>query len=418
MKFAHLADTHLGYEQYHLPFRADDFARSFGSAVERILEYDVDFVVISGDLFHRSNPSPKTIKQAIDILSLLKKENIPVFAVEGNHDKTIKDVSIYDLLESLSLLFKLGLRKSYPSNEFLKAKNLGNYKLVYANYDGINIFGDTHRSSHQFKSLMEEKYLSDCDIAVLHLSVKEVVDFEIRDDYVTLKDLPKARYYALGHVHIPISKRINNSWFVYPGCPERYDAKEFSLRIDYFDELTITDGYKKGFFVVEDFKPRFVEIDCRDLVSVNMFAKDHRDAVERLREIFEFLNKESLLVLRIYSEGVINIEEVRSIVENRVKSVNVSFEKISKKEEVRRLEKLNEVFDEFELNLLEYLKRRDFEDIIDTVTGFVEREFGLRDFKSLADYESEKKEEVIEKGKEDERSVKRSRRTLFDFLEG
>ncbi len=392
MKFAHLADAHLGYEQYHLPFRAEDFAKSFKSAVESVVEQDVDIVIISGDLFHRSNPNPKTIKQAIEILNLLRRENIPVFAIEGNHDKTIKDVSIYDLLESLGLLFKLGLRKKFVKSDFLKSKTFGNYSLVYANYDGLTIFGDTHRSSHQFKLLMEDRYLPDCDIVVLHMSVKEVVDFEIRDDYVTLKDLPKAKYYALGHIHIPISKNISDSLFVYPGCPERFDAREYSLKIDYFDELVVSEGYEKGFFIVKNFKPKFVKIDCRDLILANLSVKDQKDALSKIKEILDFLNTESLLILRIYGERTINVEEIRAILERNVKNLRISFEKISKERKVE-VKKINEVFSEFELSLIEYLKRSDFESIIDIVQDFVEREFGLR-----------KREKKVG--------------TLLDFLEG
>jgi len=155
VRFAHIADVHLGYEQYHLSFRADDFAKAFERVVESSLERDVDFVIIAGDLFHRSNPNPKAIKQAIEFLSQFKKENIPVFAIEGNHDKTIKEVSIYDLLESLGLLIRLGLRRKGVNSEFAKVKKVGDFYLVKGVYDDVEIVGETHRSSHQFKAIIE-----------------------------------------------------------------------------------------------------------------------------------------------------------------------------------------------------------------------------------------------------------------------
>ncbi|ADB57135.1 DNA repair exonuclease [Archaeoglobus profundus] len=422
MKFAHLADAHLGYEQYHLPFRAEDFAKSFKFAVEKAIEEDVDFAIISGDLFHRSNPNPKTIKQAIDILSMLKEENIPIFAIEGNHDKTVKDVSIYDLLESLGLLYKLGLRRKLVEGEFVRSKSFGDYNLVYGVFEDFKIFGDTHRSSHQFKSLMEEKYIPSCDIAVLHLSVKEVVDLDIKDDYVTISDLPRAKYYALGHVHIPIKKNVNGSWFVYPGCPERSDAREYSIKIDYFDDFCVSEGCKKGLFIVENFKPRFVEVSCRDLISANISAKDQRDAVNRVKEILDYLNSESILILRIFSESVIDLEDLVKIVERRVRHVKISLERISKEREIK-IERPSEFFTEFELSLLEFLKRPDFDNFINTVIGLIEKEFKLRDFKVLDDFkvksvgvENEDKKE--DKKDEKKKLVRKNRRTLFDFVEG
>ncbi len=411
MKFAHIADTHLGYEQYHLPFRADDFAKAFKSVVEKTLEEDVDFVIISGDLFHKSNPNPKTIKQAMEVLSILKGENVPIFAIEGNHDKTVKEVSIYDLLESLGLLYKLGLRRTFKESEYLRFKKLGDYKMVYAELDGYKIFGDTHRTSHQFKSLMEERYIPDCDVAVLHLSVKEVVDFEIKDDYVTIRDLPKAKYYALGHVHLPICKELNGSWYVYPGCPERSDAREYSLRLDYFDELEVSEGCKKGFFVVKNFKPKFIEVGCRDLVYAVVYARDQKDAVEKLREIRGYLSDEAIFSLKLLSEGFLDIESLLRTFEGRVKYVNVKFERVGRERKVE-LKKPNEFFTDFEMTLFEYLKRQDFN--LDVVLGIVEREFGIGDFKTLRDFEvkGRNKEEKVEK-----KVDKRGKRTLFDFLE-
>jgi len=415
VKFAHLADAHLGYEQYHLPFRAEDFAKSFKFAVEKAIEENVDFAIISGDLFHRSNPNPKTIKQAIDILSMLKRENIPVFAIEGNHDKTVKDVSIYDLLESLGLLYKLGLRRKFVEGEFVRSKPFGDYNLIYGVFEDFKIFGDTHRSSHQFKSLMEERYIPNCDIAVLHLSVKEVVDLDVKDDYVTVGDLPKAKYYALGHIHIPMKKNLNGSWFVYPGCPERSDAREYSIKIDYFDDLCVSEGCRKGLFIVENFKPRFVEVSCRDLISANILARDQRDAVEKVKEIMDYFNPESILILRIFSESVIDLEELIRIVERRVKHVKIGLERISKEREIK-IEKPNEFFTEFELNLLEFLKRPDFDNFINTVVGLIEREFKLKDFKVLDDFKVKSDSQAVKEEKK--KAVRKFRRTLFDFVEG
>jgi len=388
VKFAHLADAHLGYEQYHLHFRADDFAKSFKMAVERSIEEDVDFVVISGDIFHRSSPNPKTIKQAIEIISMFKRENIPVFAIEGNHDKTIKDVSIYDLLESLGLLHKLGLRRKFIKDEFVNSKKMGEVHLVYGIFEDIRIVGDTHRSSYQFKHLMENRYLPDGDIVVLHNSVKEIIDFEISDDYITMSILPKAKYYALGHVHIPIAKNVDGSWFVYPGCPERTDAREFSLRIEYFESLEKFDGVEKGFFIVKNFRPKFVDVSCRDLILANVSAIDQKDAERKIVEILSDIDNESILILKVFCERSIRFEDIMRLAERKVKHVKINFEKISKDETVKIVNP-NEFFTDFELGLLEYLRRKDFEDIMNIALSFIEKEFDLGDVrkpKTLLDF--------------------------------
>ena len=51
MKFAHLADTHLGYRQFGLLEREKDFYEVFDKIIDKIIEEKVDFVIHSGDLF-------------------------------------------------------------------------------------------------------------------------------------------------------------------------------------------------------------------------------------------------------------------------------------------------------------------------------------------------------------------------------
>src|SRR5713101_5859387 len=70
--FIHVADTHLGYEQYGVRERFNDFSRAFWDIMQDAVNREVDFVVIAGDLFN---------KRAIDALTL-------IHAIEGNHDRS------------------------------------------------------------------------------------------------------------------------------------------------------------------------------------------------------------------------------------------------------------------------------------------------------------------------------------------
>jgi len=216
LKFAHLADIHLGYEQYHQSWRADDFAKVFREAVQIAVNEKVDFAIIAGDLFHRSTPNPKTIKEAIDILSIFKENRISVFAIEGNHDKTIRDISIYHLLESLGLLYVLGLRKRKIEGEYVRSVKIGNVYLVKGYFDGVEIIGDTHRTRWQLEKILPVlKPESDECIIVLHQAVREVADVDVEYE-LTLSELPKATYYTLViftcHEHMNMKVVYNLSW--------------------------------------------------------------------------------------------------------------------------------------------------------------------------------------------------------------
>ena len=87
VKFIHCADIHLGRVQNNLEQRFLDFGIAFQHVVQEALQRQVDFLLISGDLFDKRNINARTLEQAVEILEPLKEASIPVIAIEGNHDK-------------------------------------------------------------------------------------------------------------------------------------------------------------------------------------------------------------------------------------------------------------------------------------------------------------------------------------------
>src|SRR3989441_8068341 len=86
--FIHIADTHLGYEQYGVRERFNDFSRAFWDIIDDAIQRNVDFVVIAGDLFNKRAIDAQTLIHAIEGLKKLKDKGIPVIAIEGNHDRS------------------------------------------------------------------------------------------------------------------------------------------------------------------------------------------------------------------------------------------------------------------------------------------------------------------------------------------
>ncbi|HBQ97927.1 MULTISPECIES: DNA repair exonuclease [unclassified Roseofilum] len=86
-RFLHLSDVHLGFDRYDNAERTKDFFFAFKDALEKYaIAESVDFVLIAGDLFEHRQILPATLNQAQIGLELLQKANIPVLAIEGNHD--------------------------------------------------------------------------------------------------------------------------------------------------------------------------------------------------------------------------------------------------------------------------------------------------------------------------------------------
>jgi len=107
--FIHAADLHLGYSQYGLEARRQDFDEAFKELVDRAIELKPDFMIIAGDLFHQARPSNHTLENTIRSFKRLKDAGIPVLTVDGSHDSapnTITSTILYPL-DSAGLIIHL-----------------------------------------------------------------------------------------------------------------------------------------------------------------------------------------------------------------------------------------------------------------------------------------------------------------------
>ena len=114
MKFAHLADTHLGYRQYGLFEREIDFYNIFNNIIDKLIEERPDFVIHSGDLFEFSRPPTNALLTVQKGLLALKDAGIPVYAIAGNHDIIMRK----NALPPQVLFKEMGLKIISPNNPF------------------------------------------------------------------------------------------------------------------------------------------------------------------------------------------------------------------------------------------------------------------------------------------------------------
>jgi DNA repair exonuclease SbcCD nuclease subunit len=107
VRFAHLADTHLGYSAFGKVDpesgrnqRAVDIERSFAAAIDDILTRDVDLVLHAGDVFHHTRPSWSTLSHFVRQMRRLERAGIPAVVIAGNHDtpRLRTTGSVYSLL--------------------------------------------------------------------------------------------------------------------------------------------------------------------------------------------------------------------------------------------------------------------------------------------------------------------------------
>jgi len=238
VRFAHLADLHLGYEQYHSPERYRDFFQTFHRAVSDILKERVDFVLIAGDLFHQRVISPLTLILAQRELQRLKEAGIPVVGVMGNHEQPHyrQDHSWLDFLSAQGLLILL---RPYYQDEKLVLQPYQDGAGGYVDLEDVRIYGTGYHGAaapRVFADLtarLEELHAERRPPFTILLAHAEVEGMLVRGagtrisltHYQLAPLRPHIDYLALGHVHKPAQQ---DGWLFNPGSlePNNFDESQ------------------------------------------------------------------------------------------------------------------------------------------------------------------------------------------------
>ncbi|WP_407424864.1 exonuclease SbcCD subunit D [Methanobrevibacter sp.] len=284
MKFAHLADTHLGYRQFGLIEREKDFYEVFEKVIDKIIEEKVDFVIHSGDLFETARPSPIALLTFQKGLLKLKGSGIPMYAIAGNHDIVMRNDSIPPQV----IFKKLGLKVISPINT--------NYM-----HGDIFIAGLPFYPSSQVKNLksklaeLSKKAANhEKSILVLHQGIDKYFGYNFE---LEIGDLPdNFNYYALGHIHNYVNDNFGKGKLVYPGSGEIWKINELK---DYHEN-------GKGFVIVDmdNEKPlvKRVKIDIpREFIKRSLDYNDLESGVLGIKETIKDFDKKPILDLDIYN---------------------------------------------------------------------------------------------------------------------
>jgi len=208
VRFAHIADVHLGGwkqpEMQQLNFE------SFKKTVDICLKSKLDFILIAGDLFDSAYPPIEILKATFEQFKRLKEAGIPVFLIAGSHDYSVSGRTFLDVLE------KAGFCKNVFKAENSEREN---DETIYLNpevHGNIAIYGYHGKKSGLEVPELRKVKLNDSPgmfkIFMLHSTMDQVVG-NIPMDYLNTSELPKADYYAMGHIHV----RHKSGAVVYPG---------------------------------------------------------------------------------------------------------------------------------------------------------------------------------------------------------
>jgi len=207
MKFAHLADCHLGgWRQEEL--QEINF-QSFQKAISICIKEGVDFILIAGDLFDSAYPPIEILKQTFAEFKKIKDAQIPVYLIAGSHDFSASGKTFLEVLE------KAGFCKNIEQSQIKDDEIIIHPHM----HNQIAIFGYAgKKSGMEMEDLPKIKFdsLHPFTIFMTHTVIRDVVG-NIPMESVDKLKLPLANYYALGHIHQRFEIREANAIYVYPG---------------------------------------------------------------------------------------------------------------------------------------------------------------------------------------------------------
>ncbi len=280
--FLHIGDIHLGYRQYKLVEREKDFFKAFLDICQKgAIEKKTDFVLITGDLFNSRSISPQTFNEAIFVLNELKKAEIPVIAIEGNHDfkesgnfNSLKG-SWFEALAQNQLLYFL-----YASNPLELEPLVLNKKFVGGSYldlpCGVRIIGSKWQGFNAGACLGE--FAEGISKLPEPQSFKTIFMFHggqenhlpVNRGGVSSTDFFKLEkcvdYIAMGHIHqsyiLPNSAGQNflfNAGSTEANCMSEVGIERGGLFVEYspstgFKANLITDFYQRKFVKLPEIK--------------------------------------------------------------------------------------------------------------------------------------------------------------------
>ena len=279
MKFAHLADCHIG--AWRDPRLKELPMQAFEKAIDKCISEKVDFVLISGDLFNTSLPGIEYLKRTVKKLKILKNKDIPVYIIAGSHDFSPSGKTIIDVLEEAGLVTNVVKAESIKDN-VLKLKFTIDEKTGAKIAGMLGKKGMLERSFYESLDKTNLEKEKGFKIFMFHSAISELKPKELEQmDSNPISFLPKGfDYYAGGHVHIVKNTSLEGyKNVVYPG----------PLFPNNFLELEKLE--KGGFYIYDDGIISYEPIQIKNifLISINV---EHKTPEKVMQEFHEKVNNE------------------------------------------------------------------------------------------------------------------------------
>ncbi len=201
--FAHLADAHVGAWARNPELRGR-LRAAVVRAIELAGEREVDFLLISGDLFHTPDPEPAEVAPVAAALRRFVASGRRVYAIYGSHDYVAHRTSWLDVLAEAGIFVRVAPESVRPEGEAWTLPWLVD-EPTGARIAGVS--GRSHGLDRDYYRSMDASGFRDSGgfrIFQFHAAVEDFLPASLRDKVrgVRREELPAGvDYYAGGHIH-------------------------------------------------------------------------------------------------------------------------------------------------------------------------------------------------------------------------
>lgn len=242
MRFLHTADWHIGKIVHEQSMLADQ-AYILEQLIEQVEEYEVDAVLMAGDLYDRSLPPKEAVSLVNQTLSRLINElEVPVFIIAGNHDSNERIEYLSGVAEAKQLYME-GTLKAHTRKVSLKEADI--YMMPYADHVLIRQALDQPeiRTIEEAVAAQVEQITSSDEFDHSRINIVMFHGYVISGSRTSLEESDSERplsigtaewidqsifdafdYVALGHLHK--GQKVGSNRIRYSGSPLKYSKSE------------------------------------------------------------------------------------------------------------------------------------------------------------------------------------------------
>ena len=366
MKILHFSDTHLGYndldilDENNVNQREADFYDAFNQVVQQIKTIKPEYIIHTGDLFHRASPSNRAITFALEKIKEINELNIPFVLIAGNHSTPRTNLSspILKIFENYENIY-VSYNQEYKKIEF---EDIVFHTLPHMNDDTI--------ANSQIELCESNIVETKKNIMMLHCSVGAWYLMQEFGEWVypTNKEyiFEKMDYVALGHWHgfgsvgkhenvyysgsterTSLNDKRNSKGFVLATLEDKLDIeyKEIAIRPIIQKQIDCED-YEEQIALIDrsDVDNAIVEVKLMNLTALQSIDIQNKD----IKELFP--NAMSVSIKREFKKDTngINLEEIEAVSLEDYFLEHIKEDVLDENENNRLKLKVQELFSKYE----------------------------------------------------------------------